>query len=301
MRSLLIGLPIFAYLLAFHASGENLYERTPNRPRAESLALDEASGLAASSRNDRYLWSLNDSGGTNHLHLLDAEGKDHGKIELKGSTNIDWEDIDSFTYRGKPYLLVADVGDNAEARETCALYIVPEPPLPAEGKRLSGAVTPAWKIVFRYEDGPRDCESVAVHPQSGKILLLSKRAKPPALYQLPLASPGNKVPTATLVAHTPAGSFPGSILPFSNQPTGMAINTAGTLAAAVTYHRVVLFPRQPNESWAVAFSRKPILLKPHSLPQAESITFSKDGKTLTLISEGKQARLASYQMIEANP
>ena len=63
----------------------------------------------------------------------------------------------------------------------------------------------------------------------------------------------------------------------------------------MTYYGVFLFPRQPNESWAEAFAKPPAMLEPHLLPQAESVAFSKDGKRIWVISEGKNSTVRSYR------
>src|SRR3546814_8112412 len=45
---------------------------------------------------------------------------------------------------------------------------------------------PAWSIAFRWPDGARDCEAVAVDAQRGEVLLISKKRTPPELFALPL-------------------------------------------------------------------------------------------------------------------
>jgi hypothetical protein len=59
--------------------------------------------------------------------------------------------------------------DNKTVREECVFYIVREPALPAAGKSLSPTTLPSWQIRFRYQDGPRDCESVAVDAKEEKM------------------------------------------------------------------------------------------------------------------------------------
>jgi hypothetical protein len=87
----------------------------------------------------------------------------------------------------------------------------------------------------------------------------------------------------------------GDLFPFSHQPTGLDISADGSLAAVVTYYGVFLFARSPAESWAEAFSRKPLALPPHRLGQAESVAFSKDGRTIFAISEGRASPIACYR------
>ncbi len=271
------------------------FHLTDEKHTIQPPAVNEASGLAVSPKNDRFLWTLNDSGGTPDLHLLTTAGEDRGKVTVTRAANIDWEDIASFTLDGKSYLLIADIGDNNAVRPIRTVHILLEPTLPADGQKLTGSVTTAWHIDFTYEGGPRDCESVAVDAVAGKIILVSKRTKPPEVYEMPLRAPKTSAPlvlkkTSVTSVDSPAGNA----LPFASQPTGLDISADCTLAAVVTYYGVFLFPRKPEESWVEAFSHKPQPLAPHALPQAESVAFSKDGKRIYVISEGKNSPIRSY-------
>lgn len=268
--------------------------------RLESVAVDEASGLATSPTDGNFLWLINDSGGTPDLHLAGTDGSDRGKVRLEGVPNRDWEDLAAFTLDGKAYLLVAETGDNQAAHETSTFYVIREPSLPAPGKRLEGVVKPAWRIDFRYEGGPRDCEAVAVDAAAGKIVFLSKRTKPPELYELPLRAPGasGSVQTASPLGRLEVKPPGGTLIPFADQPTGLSLAPDRSSAAVVTYFGVFLFPRQPEESWAEAFGRKPVLLGAHHLGQAESVAFSKDGRWLRVVAEGLHAPIRSFPLPE---
>ncbi|MEY3896356.1 MAG: hypothetical protein RLZZ214_1876 [Verrucomicrobiota bacterium] len=274
-------------------------EFTPvaERPKIESPAITEASGLAISPTRPDLMWVINDSGGSPEIHLVGTDGGDHGKVTLKGVKNIDWEDLASFTHDGKSYLLVADTGDNNAKRETRFFHILREPALPTAGEKLAGTVPAAWTIQFRYAGGPRDCEAVAVDAKAGKILFISKRTTPPELYELPLRAPKkNAILTATPIARVAVKSPGGDLVPFSNQPTGLDITADGSLAAVITYYGVFLFPRNPGQSWAEAFSRMSVALPPHLLGQAESVAFSRDGQTIHAVSEGRATPIARYRL-----
>lgn len=257
--------------------------------------LREASGLATSPSSKDFLWLVNDSGCPVELHLAGTDGSDRGKILLFPTRNIDWEDLDSFVLDGKPYLLVADTGDNLNKRSESVLYIFPEPALPERGQQLAGEVKAAWTIRFRYEDGPRDCEAVGVDAQAGKILLLSKRTTPPMLYELPLKPATAELQTAKKIGEIPKAlpaGFPP--IPYGTQPTGMDITADGSAAAVVTYYGLFLFPRSSGETWEKAFSRPPVELAPHRMGQVESVAFSRDGKILHLVAEGGKSPVARY-------
>jgi hypothetical protein len=255
-----------------------------------SPAVGEASGLAISPTSPDRLWIINDSGSAAEIYRTGTDGADLGKVAVQGVKNADWEDLSSFIHDGKPYLLIADTGDNGSARAQCHLHVIAEP------KQTDREVAVAWTIPFTYEDGPRDCESVAVDEKAGKILLLSKRTAPPFLYELPLKPAGNQPVVARKVGKITdplaAGMPP---VPFGTQPTGLDVSSDGKSAAVVTYFRVFLFSRAEGESWETAFARKPVALEPHRLRQAESVGFSRDGRELFAVSEGGKSPVVRYR------
>ncbi|MEO5712693.1 MAG: hypothetical protein ABIT37_04320 [Luteolibacter sp.] len=284
---------IYLSLLAHSNAAE--FKFTDEKHVIQSPAVNEASGLAVSPKNDHFLWTLNDSGGAPDLHLLTTDGEDRGKVTVTNAANLDWEDMASFTLDGKSYLLIADTGDNNAVRPIRTIHILLEPTLPADGQKLSGSVTTAWHIDFTYEGGPRDCESVAVDAVAEKIIILSKRTKPPEVYEMPLRAPKTSNPLALKkTGVTSVDSPAGNSLPFASQPTGLDISEDRSLAAVVTYYGVFLFTRKPEESWTEAFSHKPQPLAPHTLPQAESVAFSKDGRRIYVVSEGKNSPIRCY-------
>ncbi len=267
-----------------------------NSSTLQLSASRESSGLAISHRNPGRFWIANDSGNGPDLYLAGTDGSYQGTLRINGAVNADWEDLDSFVWNGRAWLLVADTGDNSALRHFCTIYLLPEPAV--SSPRQICEAEPARKILFRYEDGARDCEAVAADPGGGKILLISKRTNPPGLYELPLL-PGTSggllvaVRTGVVRVERPPGS---PMVPYGNQPTGLSISPDGSLAAVLTYYGVFLFPRQKGESWAAAFSKKPEILRPHRLKQAEAITFSLDGKTLYVLSEGTSPAIITYHV-----
>jgi hypothetical protein len=288
MRITLIPLLISSALNA-----EPAFRLQPHAGKLSSPAITEASGLGVSPTDADFLWIINDSGGTNEIHLTDKDGTHRGSISVEGTTNRDWEDLASFMFEGKPYLLIADTGDNGSTRESVTLHIVRQPALPTDGNELSGKIPVAWEIEFTFEDGPRDCEAVAVDGAAGKIILISKRTEPPGVYELPLRPGMDAVARKIGETETKATGFT-LPLAFRNQPTGLDISADGTMAAVSTYHGAFLFLRESDESWAETFARKPVPLGPHGLPQAEAIAFAPDGGSIHVLSEGKQAPIADY-------
>ena len=282
----------FSLLAAATLAAEPAFVVQPGDAKLTSPAVTEASGLASSPSAEGFLWMVNDSGGTPEIHLAQTDGTPRGAVTVADAVNKDWEDLAAFTFNGKPHLLIADTGDNGSARETCNLYIVREPKLPAEGETLSGKAPILWQITFTYEDGPRDCESVAVDAENAKIILISKRTEPPGVYELPLKPAKNAIARKIGATET---KTPGIVsVPFANQPTGMDFSADHRKAVIVTYLSVFLFQREEKESWADAFAKNPEVLAPHKLAQAEAVAFSRDGKSIFAVSEKPNSPVVRY-------
>ena len=263
----------------------------------EAPPKQESSGLAISRRAPDILWLHDDSGGAPVLYAVDTSGRKRGALRITGVKNEDWEDLASFERQGKAWLLIADTGDNDAKRDSVRLHVVEEP----ASTRLvpSGEIqaAPAYSLRVRYEDGSRDCESVAVDPLEGAIYLLSKRDSPPRLYRVPLGASREKQVIARFVGFVPtlAGNTPIDSL-FKHVagkraawPTGFDISSDGRRAVVLTYAGPVVFARQGRESWAETFKREPMRLMFHGLPQAEGIAFSRDGRAIYVVSETTNA------------
>ena len=52
------------------------------------------------------------------------------------------------------------------------------------------AARPAHVLRLTYDDGPRDCEAIAIDPGERAIYLLTKRTTPPRLYRVALPTRG---------------------------------------------------------------------------------------------------------------
>jgi len=236
--------------------------------------IDESSGLAASHRRPGLFWTHNDSGDGARLYAVNAAGRCLAVCTLRGVRATDWEDMASFTLKGRCFLLAADVGDNAQRRKTCRLYVLGEPKVPGGGRTASLTATASVTIEFKYEDGPHDCESVAVDARNRKIYLVSKTVLA-KVYELPLPT---RSPDGVLVAKAVA-ALP---VPFA---VAMDIAPDNTRAVVLTYGAAQEFTRAAGETWAQAFARAPRKLDMPSRRQGESICYGTDGKTLYLTSE----------------
>ncbi|PIE61456.1 MAG: hypothetical protein CSA29_03165 [Desulfobacterales bacterium] len=219
--------------------------------------MGEVSGVAASRKNAHILWMVNDSGNAPTLYAVRPNGTLMADFPLKGIKNTDWEDMSGFSHNAIDYLVIADVGDNKARRHQCSLIFIPEPALTAA--RGGHPITDWWQMKFKYDNGPRDCESVAVDTAK-RILLLSKRDKYPILYQLPLIFPPKDIVyTAKFVARltTLPKPIPFDLMYNRYQPTSMALSSNGCTLVILSYTHAYLFNRQQCQTWQDAFNTPP--------------------------------------------
>ena len=107
-------------------------------------------------------------------------------------------------------------------------------------------VEPDFEIRFRYEDGPRDCEAVAVDATESAIYLLSKELVTCRMCSCRIPAAGSAGPhVARYVAEVR--------LPF---PTAMDISPDGRRAVVLTYGDACLFSRAEGNR-GQAFSAHP--------------------------------------------
>ncbi len=248
-------------------------------------ALTESSGLAASRIQPDIFWTHNDSGGQPNLYAFDAGGRLRCTYRVNGANARDWEDMASFTLDGQPWLLIADVGDNRRKRTECQIYLVREPTLPDataqpdDGTPMTKTVPVERVIRFKFDQGPRDCESVAFDPTSRQILLTTKRwSLTSQVYQLEWAEKRN-ASAANIQTARSIGRIPVPVA------TAMDVSPDGRRAVVVCYGNAYEFTRGPNETWMMAFSRKPREIRLPARRQGEALCFGHDGRSLFLTSE----------------
>lgn len=261
--------------------------------KLQSQALDEASGLQVLPGGELVLH--NDDGGAT-LYLCDTAGMDLGTVDVHDASNRDWEDLALAPGEDGDLLVIGDIGDNNHVRKHISLYFV-RPPRPADETEGLPVV---HRVRLKYPDGPRDAESLAYDPVADRLLIMSKRDKPPRLYGVPrdLALWKDKleleylgeVPTfrppdrEDLLRHPLRGMW-------VSQPTGMDIRRDGSLAAVITYRSLYLFRRAEGESWPDAFRRKPIEVPGPPGTHDEAVGFSQDGRSVYVTTERRPAPL----------
>lgn len=290
------------------AIGAVAAERPPPLPPGVELAavltdarLPEISGLAWSRRHPGILWVHNDgpdkgsSDPYNTIHAMDRGGQIRASLHLP-LRNIDWEDMAAFEHAGRAYLLLADTGDNGGLRKELSLHVIEEPDKLEDGTLSSSAVR---TIRFRWPDGPRDCEAVAVDAAAGAIYLVSKKRVPPELFHLSLHPTEPKRVQVARRLGTLAGILqPGEVDlarsplfgKYRSQISAADLSADGRRFAVISYRHVYWWSAHPA-GWGAALAQLPQRLELPWMAQAEALGFEPDGSALWIGSERLPAPL----------
>ncbi len=113
----------------------------------------EISGIVRSRRDPTVFWTLNDSGDEPRLYPVRLDGTvvastrypEVPGVLVGGAINVDWEAI-AMDASGR--VVIADLGNNSNARADLTLYFVEEP------EATEGRTSATSKILVRYPDQP---------------------------------------------------------------------------------------------------------------------------------------------------
>jgi hypothetical protein len=157
----------------------------------------ESSGLAV---RDGLFVTVNDSGDQGRTFVVDgATGRTVGGMTWTG----DPVDVEAVAPTPDGSVLVGDIGDNRGSRDSVTLLEV----TPGRG---FDEVEPR-EFSLTYRDGPRDAETLLVHPETGRVLVASKSLLGGVLYAAPkqLAATGPNVlePVGDVLGFATDGAF----------------------------------------------------------------------------------------------
>lgn len=247
-------------------------------------ALSEMSGLEASPSQAGVLWSINDSGSLPRLYRLGERGESLGRVWVLGAWISDSETLAIFRDGETDWLLIGDVGDNRGRRNTVSVHALREP---AAGQRVARI---GWTLRFRYSDGPRDAEGIAVDHASGDLLVISKREARPRLYRVPLSA---RHTTAVAMAE-PVAEIPNGIV--DGEVTGLDLSKDGRQLAVLTYRGLYIWTREDGQSWSEVLESVPRELAFPAMRKAEAMAFAADHSTIYVGSERLPAPLSQIPL-----
>lgn len=248
----------------------------------EGKDLNESSGLAFSLRRPKRFWSHNDSGGKSRLFAFDVSGRETGRCNLKSTDADDWEAMAAFIQRGIPRLLVADCGDNDRKRGSIKLYVInePDPDRSTDTKKIQ-------KISVKYQDGPRDCEAVAVDAQREQIILIAKSRLPAAgVYVVSLPDRDSDSKKTVKLTARRVGTLAIPMI------TGLDVDPISGDIWVINYFQAFHFAcADRTESIGRQLARTPQAFELPRLKQVEAVAIDRTGK-VWVTSEGSPTKLA---------
>ncbi|MGW8374383.1 hypothetical protein [Streptomyces sp. ODS28] len=236
---------------------------SPSRFTLKDRRIDESSGLAASHAHKGVYWTHNDSDDGPYIYAVDGKtGKTVATVTLRG---VDPRDVEAISVGPDGRVYVGDIGDNFGGRwPEVWIRSFPEP------KELRDVTVDPTTYTVKYADGPRDAESLMVHPRTGRVYIASKNNEGKGgIYEGPARLSSSGVNVFRRIARTEVWATDGAFSP------------DGT--------RLVLRGYMNGEMYAWKDGRpSPLGTQPvPTLGQGESVTFTPDGRTLMYGSEGR--------------
>jgi hypothetical protein len=234
--------------------------------RITDSRITESSGLAVSRRHQGITYTHNDSGGVAQVFALGPDGSTKAVLTFGGAGARDWEGMAiGRDEKGRPAIYVADIGDNlGGAWPYVTVYRIPEP------SELRSQTIHATAFRFKYEDGPRNAETVMINPRTNRLYIASKLFSG-ALYEAPAKLRTSGFNKLRKVGDAPAIATDGAFAP------------DGRSYVIRTYFGARIYSVKDD-------GRPGKSLRGVSLPaqeQGESVTYTADGRSLLAGSEGE--------------
>ncbi|MBA2665142.1 MAG: hypothetical protein H0U74_22840 [Bradymonadaceae bacterium] len=266
-------------------------------------AVDESSGLAASWLRADLIWTHNDSGDTARLFALRTDGEVLTELTLTGAGSVDWEDMAIAACApddAAPCIYVADIGDNNARREHVSIYRFAEPDLGTPAV-ASLVIDQFEELRFTYAGGPRDAETLLVHPQTGAIYIVEKNATGQS--QVFRVAP--RFGEAGVVAEPIATLHFDHLVAFGRMTTGGDVSPDGREFTLRTYTDLYTYCAPSAEAFEAAFQATPIVSAQRPLTiQGEALTYDRQDNALWLTSEQLPApllRVPRQERVEPDP
>ncbi|MBL4676165.1 MAG: hypothetical protein JKY70_08190 [Mucilaginibacter sp.] len=293
-RALKIFIPLVALIfVAAYAKHRLVDSKLQPESNLKDKAMDEISGIAASSINPDLFYVHNDSGDTSRFFAMDSKGNLKSTMYYTGKRKhlgvLDCEDIavGPGPLKGRSYVYVGDIGDNGSNRRDFDVYRF------RETKAWANAGdTQAKGVSFKYvyPDGPRDAEAMAIDPLEKLLYIITKRGDSVGVYTAPLNSKTND----TINTLTFRGKlFFSGLKPFK-WITAADISKDGQQILIKSYEKVYYWRRQGKEPIWQTLQRPARELNYKQERQGEAIAFTNDGKGYYTVSEGVNAPIYYY-------
>ncbi|MFI1165880.1 WD40 repeat domain-containing protein [Streptomyces sp. NPDC020801] len=224
--------------------------------------IKESSGLAASHLHPGVYWTHNDSGYGPQIYAVDGRtGKTVATVTFSGVGKP--RDFEAISIGPGNQIYCGDIGDNLGGTWPYVwIYKLPEP------KVLKDQTIRATQYVVKYSDGPRNAESLIVHPKTGRVYIIDKKEDGGHLFE----GPAQLSPTGTNVFRP--------IAPVDLWATDAAFSPDGRQLAVRGYFGGIYY------DWNGGRIKREGTLNVPLQQQGESVTYTVDGKKLLYGSEG---------------
>ncbi|MGH3241346.1 MAG: hypothetical protein ACRDNL_13280 [Spirillospora sp.] len=228
--------------------------------------ITESSGLAASTRHPGIVYTHNDSGGVPKIYALDGRGRVKAVLTLSGAGARDWEGMAlGKDGRGRPAIFVGDIGDNlGGAWPYVTVYRIPEP------AELRSQTLRATAFRIKYSDGPRNAETLMINPRTNRLYIASKLFGG-RVYEAPAKLRTSGYNVMRKVADAPAMATDGAFSP------------DGRTCVVRSYFGARLYSVGADGRPGKSMGSVDVPLQ----SQGESLTYTADGMSLLMGSEGK--------------
>lgn len=270
MRTLARSLASAAALMlaaaaAVPAAAAGAAARGPNRIvfRMTDPRVDESSGLAASIRHPGVVYTINDSGDSARVFAVGPSGKTRAVLKLSGFVARDWEAVAvGRDEHGRPCVYVGDIGDNLNgAWPNVAVFRFPEP------SRLTDRSVHATRFRLKYAAGARNAEGLMIDPRNGRLYVISKEFNG-GVFAAPKKLRSGHMNRLRRVAAAPSIA------------TDAAYAPDGSSYVIRTYFSAMFYDRLGHQVSSVILP---------SQKQGESITYTRDGRSVLIGSEGRDS------------
>ena len=214
------------------------------------------------------------------MFAVRRDGSVLGRTQITGAEAVDWEDIATGPAPGGGALLyLADIGDNARARDAIDVYRVPEP------QPGASASAPAERLRLRYPDGAHDAEALLVDPRNGTLVIVTKDFSAGRAYSAP----------ANLAAGSLTTLRRGPAVPLPLVTAG-DVSANGRIVALRTYANLFLWARRAGESLTHTLARKPCAMSALLLRegQGEAVALTAGGSAAYTTVEGSSPAVRRY-------
>ena len=240
-----------------------------------NLDLNKVSGMAASKKNEGFIWVNNEHGDMARIFLLDTMGNIARYFYLKHARNVDWEDmaVGPGPISDESYLYIGDIGSidkNHPPRQTIDIYRFKEPSL----NDADSLITEYDKIVMQYPDTTHDAETLMIDPLSKNIYIITNKESNVGVYEAP-----NLIRYNQNIKLSYLGKLPFEMI------TAGDISPSGNEILLKNYLAIFYWKRQPNQTIFQTLVQEHQLIRYAREPLGKALTWKKDGNGFYTLSK----------------